>query len=145
MCNHGNTSTPQGLAETSGKGLEELGTSQNSTPQTTSPNTQALMAIDIPALKESLMDAKASIANGDAEDALTTVTDVENQLLTLQPQPPIIGEFQIIKDWIDNADLKKALADISRVEKEVLKAETEIFTAQLENPELLISQQDEDD
>ena len=89
------------------------------------------------------MDAKASIANGDAEDALTTVTDVENQLLTLQPQPPIIGEFQIIKDSIDNADLKKALADISKVQTEVIKAETEIFTAGLPTPQQMM-QQDED-
>ena len=41
------------------------------------------MKIDIPELKENLMNTKESLVDGDTEEALTGVTDIENQLLIL--------------------------------------------------------------
>src|SRR5215212_5342773 len=93
--------------------------------QTMSPDTQALTTLDIPELKDNLMNAKEALANGNTEEALTGVTEVENQLLTLQPAPKFTGDFQKIKDSIAKADLSKALDDLSNVQTEVLKAETE--------------------
>src|SRR5215210_3153371 len=46
--------------------------------QTMSKETQAFMALDIPEIKDNLMDAKNALANNDTEEALTTVTDLEN-------------------------------------------------------------------
>src|SRR5215204_3226148 len=77
--------------------------------QTMSPDTQALTTLDIPELKDNLMNAKEALADGNTEEALTGVTEVENQLLTLQPAPKFTGDFQKIKDSIAKADLSKAL------------------------------------
>jgi hypothetical protein len=108
--------------------------------QTLSPDTQALTTLDIPELKDNLMTAKEALANGNTEEALTGVTEVENQLLTIQPSPKFTGEFQKIKDSIAKADLSKALDDISKVQTEVLKAETEIFKSGLPTPQQLMQQ-----
>ena len=117
-------------------------TQQNQTAgqqgQALSPDVQALVtAVDIPELKDNLMDAKEALANGNTEEALTSITDVENQLLTVQPQPKFTGDFKNIKDSISKADLNKALDDLSKVQTELLKAETEIFKAGMNNPQLM--------
>ena len=113
--------------------------------QTMSPDTQALTTLDIPELKDNLMNAKEALANGNTEEALTGVTEVENQLLTLQPAPKFTGDFQKIKDSIAKADLSKALDDLSNVQTEVLKAETEIQKAGLPTPQQLAQQNADND
>ena len=106
--------------------------------QALSPDIQALLTTqDIPELKDNLMDAKEALANGNTEEALTSITDVENQLLTVQPQPKFTGDFKNIKDSISKADLNKALDDLSKVQTELLKAETEVFKAGMKNPQLM--------
>ena len=87
---------------------------------------------------------------GDTEEALTGVRNIENQLSTLQnpllfQTPPFTVEIQNIKDAISTANLKKAIDEISKIQFEVIKAEDEILTAQLENPDLAESQQDKKD
>ena len=94
-------------------------------------NAQALMTIDIDELKDTLMDAKQALANGNTEEALTSITDIENQLLTLQSQPTFTSVFQKIKDSIAKDDFKRAIIDISKVQIEVIKAEAEIYISQL--------------
>src|SRR5215217_796408 len=113
--------------------------------QNMSPDTQALTTLDIPELKDNLMTAKEALANGNTEEALTGVTEVENQLLTLQPAPKFTGDFQKIKDSIAKADLSKALDDLSNVQTEVLKAETEIQKAGLPTPQQLAQQNADND
>jgi hypothetical protein len=98
---------------------------------------KALMQIDISELKDILMVAKESLADGNTEEALTAITDIENQLLKLQPQPKFIDHFQSIKDSIAKADLSKALQDIDKVQTEVINAETEIYIAGLPTPQQL--------
>lgn len=112
----------------------QAATGQN---QTMSSDAQALMALDIPELKDNLMNVKEALANGDREDALTGITDVENQLLLLQNKTTFEGNIQNIKDAISKSDLKKALDDINNVQSEIIKAETEVFKAQLTNSELM--------
>jgi hypothetical protein len=103
------------------------------------------MALDIPEMKDNLMDAKNALANNDTEEALTIVTDLENQLLVLEPKPKFADNIQKIKDSISKADTTKALDDLTKVETDVLKAENEVFKAQLANPQLKVSQQDNGD
>jgi hypothetical protein len=43
------------------------------------------------------MYTKQELRDGKIEEALTSVTGVENLLLTLQPQPHFTGEVQKIK------------------------------------------------
>ena len=86
-----------------------------------SQDTKALMSVDIPELKDNLMDVKESLTNGNTEDALTGVTDIENQLLSLQKKPSFLGDLKTIKDSIVKADLKNALQDISKVQTQVIK------------------------
>ena len=106
--------------------------------QALGPDIQALLnTLDIPELKDNLMNAKEALADGNTEEALTSVTDVENQLLTVQPQPKFTGDFKNIKDSIAKADLAKALDDLNKVQTEVLKAETEIFKAGQTNPQIM--------
>jgi hypothetical protein len=117
-------------------------TAQNQTAgqqgQALSPDIQALLTtLDIPELKDTLMNAKEALADGNTEEALTSVTEVENQLLTVQPQPKFTGDFKNIKDSIAKADLAKALDDLNKVQTEVLKAETEIFKAGQTNPQIM--------
>ena len=120
-------------------------------PQTTtSLNTQSLKKIDIPELKENLINTKESLVEGDTEEALTGVTDIENQLLKLQNpflsnKPPFTVEIQNIKDAISMANLKKAIDEVSKIQIEVINAEDEILTANLKNPDLVESQQHKED
>jgi muramidase (phage lysozyme) len=125
--------------QTAASGQNQTGGQQGQN-QTMSPDTQALMALDVPEIKDNIMDAKEALSNGNTEEALTAITDVENQLLTVQPQPKFTGDFQKIKDSIAQADLSKALDDISNVQTELLKAETEVFKAGLPTPQQMMQQ-----
>lgn len=131
--------------------LDTVQAQTNSTNQTSAQNqtmskdTQALMTIDLPELKDTLMNAKNALANNDTEEALTTVTDLENQLLVLEPKPKFVDNIQKIKDSISKADTTKALDDLTKVETDVLNAENEVFKAQLANPQLKVSQQENGD
>ena len=113
--------------------------------QTMSQDAKALMALDIPEIRDNLVAAKQSLANGDKEEALTGITDLENQLILLQNQTTFTEDIQKIKNAISKSDLKKALDDITNIQTGIVKAETEIFKAQLANPELMAAQQDEDE
>ena len=128
--------------------LLESGSAQtNSTNQTSTQNktmsndTQGLMSMDLPGLKDNLENAKQSLANGDTEEALTQITDIENQVLLLKPQPSFTSDIQKIKDSVSKKDLNKALDDLTKVQTDVLKADTEMLKAQIANP-MLAQQKD---
>jgi len=143
----------QTAAQTAVAGANETAqTAQNQTAvagasanQTISTETQALMTLDFPELKGNLMDSKDALANNDTEEALTTVTDVENQMLVLKVKPSFADDIQKVKDSISKADINKALDDLTKVQTDVLKAENEVFKAQLANPQLKVAQQDNND
>jgi len=98
---------------------------------TMSQDTQVLMMLDIPELKETLMDAKESLADVNIKEALTGIIDLENQFLLLQNKTNLTEDFQKIKEAISKTDFKKALDYITKIQIEVIKAETEVFKAQL--------------
>ena len=118
-------------------------TAQSAQNQTMSKETQALMTLDIPVIKEQLMNTKQSLVNGNTEEALAGITDVEIPLLLLQNKPSFVGDLQEIKNSISKADINKALDDLTKIQAEILKAETESLKAQLANP--MLSQQNNDD
>ena len=119
-------------------------TAQNSQNQTISKETQALMTLDIPVIKDQLMDAKTSLLNNNTEEALTGISGVEIQLLLLPDKPSFVGDIQTIKNSIAKPDINKALDDLTKVQTDILKAETEALKAQLANPQLLDAQQNND-
>ena len=96
--------------------------------KTTSKDTQALMSMDLPGLKDNLETAKQSLTNGDTEEALTQITDIENQVLLLKPQPSFTSDIQKIKDSVSKK-CNKALDDLTKVQTDVLKADTEMLKA----------------
>ena len=98
---------------------------------TMSQDTQVLMMLDIPELKENLIDTKESLADGDIKEALTGILDVENQFLLLQNKTKLTENFQKIKEAISKTDFKKALDYITKIQTAVIKSETEVFKAHL--------------
>ena len=140
-----NQTAVAGANETAQTAQNQTAVAGASANQTISTETQALMTLDFPELKGNLMDSKDALANNDTEEALTTVTDVENQMLVLKVKPSFADDIQKVKDSISKADINKALDDLTKVQTDVLKAENEVFKAQLANPQLKVAQQDNGD
>ena len=65
-------------------------------------------------------------------------------MLLLQNTTTVTGDFQKIKESISKRDLAKALDDITKVQNELIKAETEVSKVQIANPGL-VAEQDEDE
>ncbi|HEX5185764.1 MAG TPA: hypothetical protein VFV86_02650 [Nitrososphaeraceae archaeon] len=112
--------------------------------QTMSKDAQALMTMDLPELKDDIMSAKEALSNGNIGDALTTITDVENQLLLLKEKPSFEQNFKQVKDALSKSDLNKALDELTKVQTGVIKAETDLFKAKLQNPQLILQGGDDD-
>lgn len=110
-------------------------TAQGGQNQTMSKETQALMTLDIPMIKEQLMNAKQSLVNGNTEEALAGITDVEIPLLLSQNKPSFVGDLQEIKNSISKKDVNKALDDLTKIQTDIINAETETLKAQLANPQ----------
>jgi hypothetical protein len=119
-------------------------TAQTAQNQTMSNETKALMTLDTTIIKDQLMNAKESLLNGNKEEALAGITDVEVELLLLPTKPSFVGDIQTIKNSIAKSDINKALDDLTKVQTDVLKAETEALKAQLANPQLLEAQENND-
>jgi hypothetical protein len=120
-------------------------TAQTAQNQTMSNETKALMTLDTTIIKDQLMNAKESLLNGNKEEALAGITDVEVKLLLLPTKPSFVGDIQTIKNSIAKSDINKALDDLTKVQTDILKAETEELKAQLANPQLLEAQENNDD
>jgi hypothetical protein len=86
-------------------------------------------------IKEQLMNAKQSLVNGNTEEALEGITDVEIPLLLLQNKPAFVGDLQEIKNSISKKDVNKALDDLTKIQTDIVKGETETLKAQLANPQ----------
>ena len=111
------------------------------------------MTLDIPELMDNLIKAKEALANREKEDALTPITDVENQLIMLQITSPFKEDIQKItpfrediqkiKESISQSNFKKALDDITNIQNGLLKIETDIIKYKLAQHELIATQQQE--
>ncbi len=109
------------------------------------------MTLDIPELMDNLIKAKEALANREKEDALTPITDVENQLIMLQITSPFKEDIQKItpfkediqkiKESISQSNFKKALDDITNIQNGLLKIETDIIKYKLAQHELIATQQ----
>jgi hypothetical protein len=134
----GNQTGGQQGNQTGGQQGNQTGGQQGN--QTLGQDAQALSTVDIPELKENLMTAKEALAEGNTEEALTEITEVENQLLMLQNQPSFASNIQQIKDAISAANLNQALDSIGQVQTDVLKAETDIMKAKAPPAQLINAQ-----
>ena len=127
--------------------LEHVNAQTNSDNQTEVPQqenqnmtltTQALMKADIFELQDTLMKAKLAIVNGNFEDALTDVRNVESQLLEIESSP-----IQVIKvlhkaiNGIASSDIDKSLNSLTRIQVTILKAENQIFKASVADPQVI--------
>jgi len=109
-------------------------TAQSGQNQTISKETQVLMTLDIPVIKEQLDIAKQALVNENIEEALAGITDAEIPLLLLENKPSLVRDLQEIKNSISKKDINKALDDLTKIQSDILKAETETLKAQLANP-----------
>ena len=110
-----------------------------------SNETMALMSLNIGDLKDSLVTAKEAISTGNFENALTEVTNVENQLLLVKgKQLPFVSDIQTIKESIAKSDVPKSLDAITNIQVELLKAETDMMKANQGSPQMMMAQQNQD-
>ena len=69
-------------------------TAQTAQNQTMSNETKALMTLDTTMIKDQLMNAKASLLNGNTEEALAGITGVEVKLLLLPTSRLLLGIYK---------------------------------------------------
>ena len=99
---------------------------------------QALMKIDIFELKNTLMKAKLAIVDENFKEALTDVSDVELQLLPLEPSPTkFLSVLHNAIKTIDSSDINKSLDTLTRLQVTIAKAENQIFKAAVADPQMI--------
>ena len=108
-------------------------TNQNASKQQSSQHTnliaQALKETDIVELMNNLQNAQVAIANGNLDDALKNVRDVETELLLLEPSPPtkFLNKIGKAIKAIDKSNIDKSLNTLTKVQIDILKAENLIL------------------
>jgi hypothetical protein len=116
-------------------------TSQQQQQQNQNANltAQALMKTDIVALKNTLMNAKLAIVDGNIEQALKDVMDLETQLILLKPSPPtkFLNNIHKAIAAIATSEIDKSLNTITNIQVSILKAENLIFKAAVANPQVM--------
>ena len=100
--------------------------------------TQALMKVDIFELTDTLKKAKLAIVDGDLQEALTGVRDVETQLILIKPSPTkFLNDINKAINAIARSDIDKSLDTLTKVQVTILKAENQIFKAAVANPKVM--------
>ena len=128
--------------------LENVQAQTNSTSQTAPQQqqqnqdinltAQALMKVDIFELQDTLKNANLAVVDGNLEEALTGVRDVESQLLLIEPSPSkFLSVLHKAIKAIDNSDIDKSLDTLTRIQVTILKAENQIFKAAVANPQMM--------
>jgi len=125
--------------------LENVQAQSNSVNQTApqqnqnmNVTTQALMKVDIFELKNTLMKAKLAIVDENFKEALTDVSNVELQLLPLEPSPTkFLSVLHNAIKTIDSSDINKSLDTLTRIQVTILKAENQIFKAAVADPQMI--------
>ena len=116
-------------------------TSQQQQQQNQNANltAQALMKTDIVALKNTLMNAQLAIVDGNIEQALKDVMDLETQLILLKPSPPtkFLNNIHKAIAAIATSEIDKSLNTITNIQVSILKAENLIFKAAVANPKVM--------
>jgi hypothetical protein len=120
-------------------------TNSSSTNQTTSQQqnqnanltAQVLMKTDIVELKNTLMNAKLAIVDGNIKQALEDVINIETQLLLLEPSPPtkFLNNIHKAIGAIAQSDIDKSLNTLTNIQVSILKAENLILKNIVANPQ----------
>jgi hypothetical protein len=96
------------------------------------------MKIDIFEIKDTLMQAELAVVDGNLEEALTGVRDVESQLLQIEPSPTkFLSVIHKAIKAIADSDIDKALDTLTRIQVNLFKAENQIFKAAVANPQIM--------
>jgi len=104
-------------------------TNQKTSLQQPSQNTiliaKSLMKTDIVELMDNLQNAQQAIADGNLQDALKNVRDVETELLLIEPSPPtkFLNNIGKAIKGIDESNFDKSLNALTKVQIDILKAE----------------------
>ena len=100
---------------------------------------QTLVKTDIVELKNTLMNAKLALVDGNFKQALEDVMNVETQLVRLEPSPPakFLNNIHRAISAIAQSDIDKSLNTLTNIEVSILKAENLIFKAAVTNPEII--------
>jgi hypothetical protein len=100
---------------------------------------QVLMKTDIVAIKNTLMNAQLAIVDGNIEQALKDVMDLETQLILLKPSPPtkFLNNIHKAIAAIATSEIDKSLNTITNIQVSILKAENLIFKAAVANPQVM--------
>ena len=97
------------------------------------------MKTDIVALKNTLMNAQLAIVDGNIEQALKDVMDLETQLVLLKPSPPtkFLNNIHKAIGAIATSEIDKSLNTITNIQVSILKAENLIFKSAVANPQVM--------
>ena len=76
-----------------------------------------------------MQNAKLAIADGNLDDALKNVRDVETELLVIEPSPPtkFLNNIGKAIKAIDKSNFDKSLNALTKIQIDVLKAENLIL------------------
>ena len=128
-------------AQTNSSSSANQTTSQQQQQQNQNANltAQALMKTDIVALKNTLMNAQLAIVDGNIEQALKDVMDLETQLVLLKPSPPtkFLNNIHKAIGAIATSEIDKSLNTITNIQVSISKAENLIFKAAVANPQVM--------
>ena len=126
--------------------LENLQAQTNSAKQTApqqqnqnmNVTAQALIQVDVFELKDTLMKASLAVVDGNLEEALTGVKDVESELLEIEPSPTkFLSILHKALKAIDSSDIDKALNTLTQLQVIIIKAENEIFKVAVADPDMI--------
>ena len=126
-------------AQTNSSSVNQTTSQQQQQNQNANLTAQALMKTDIVALKNTLMNAQLAIVDGNIEQALKDVMDLETQLILLKPSPPtkFINNIHKAIAAISTSEIDKSLNTITNIQVSILKAENLIFKAAVGNPQVM--------
>ena len=127
-------------AQTNSSSVNQTTSQQQQQPnQNANLTAQALMKTDIVALKNTLMNAQLAIVDGNIEQALKDVIDLETQLLLLEPSPPtkFLNNIHKAIGAIAKSEIDKSLNTLTNIQSSILKAENLIFKAAVANPQVM--------
>jgi hypothetical protein len=99
---------------------------------------QALIQVDVFELKDTLMKASLAVVDGNLEEALTGVKDVESELLEIEPSPTkFLSILHKALKAIDSSNIDKALNTLTQLQVIIIKAENEIFKVAVADPQVI--------
>ena len=116
-------------AQTNSSSSTNQKTSLQQPSQHTNLIAQALIETDIVELMNKLQNAQVAIADGNLDDALKEVRDVETELLLIEPSLPtkFLNNIGKAIKAIDKSNFDKSLNALTKVQIDILKAENLIL------------------